>query len=141
MKSSASAEQDPFGVDPFTAEGDPVFARLKDPEAGDLPCAAVETDFLGRVVLMNRQAKELLGVSGAAMGREFFSDLCPWANSPLFLGRFVQGIKRSRLNETFPFVLKVGRELRFVTVRLLHMGEEPRVWILLREQPVQKHSV
>ncbi len=141
MKSGASTQEDLSGVDPFIAEANPAFARLKDPEAGDLPCAAVETDFLGRVVLMNRQAKELLGVSGAAIGREFFSDLCPWANSPLFLGRFVQGIKKGLLNETFPFVLKVGRELRFVTVRLLQMGEEPRVWILLREQPVHKNSV
>ena len=118
--------------DPFAKSFGASLAGLACGTEEKIPCGAIESDFLGRITRMNSQAKSMLGLSGAAVGREFFSDLCPWAHSPLFLGRFVQGVRKGSFDETFPFVLKVGRELRLVSVRLLLAENSSRVWILLR---------
>jgi len=112
------------------AEIDLQLAAISQVDCDVLPYAALETDAQGRVLLINGKARQLLGLQGSAVGRAFFTDICAWANNPLFLGRFVAGVRRAKMDETFSFVLKVGAQLVLTTVRLFLEPSSQRYWIL-----------
>ena len=95
---------------PFRDERSPADARDD---------AVFEVDADGTVLGADEAAGRLFGRSGEDLvGLGFFRDVAPAANLPAFRGRFLDGVRRGDLDESFQFVLGLDPEPVRLAVRL-----------------------
>ena len=79
--------------------------QLDKPGVDALPFCVFKVDAGGRLVWCNTAARAICGMPQSDLSTgNFFSDVLPAARQPAFFGRFRDGIRRGRLDETFPFV-------------------------------------
>lgn len=113
---------------------DPIDFSLLDSEgleALDLGIVQVGAD--GTVGFANQAACRMFGLSGQDfLRRDFFRDIAPSANMPAFYGRVLEGVRRGRLDESFPFVFGFDPEPIRVQVQIASDREPDRYWIALR---------
>lgn len=118
--SSTVAGGDAFDPDALTPD-----------ERDRLDLGLVGLDAAGTIVSSNAAAGTLLSLPGAAvLGRNYFREVVPSTNVPGFFGRFLAGIRRGSLDESFEFVFgRVPQPLR-ARVRM-HRGRS-HYWLALR---------
>ena len=117
---------------------------LTDPDSGDTDLDALGPDELDRldvgvigldragvVVVYNDAASSLSGLSASAViGHHYFRVVAPATNLPSFHGRFLAGLRRNHLDESFEFVFgRIPQPLR-AQIRM-RQGRE-HVWLTIR---------
>lgn len=103
------------------------------PEALDrLDQGVIALDAAGRVMSFSEGAASLSGFSASAVvGRHYFRDVVPSTNVPSFHGRFLSGLRRGRLNETFEFVFgRMPQPLR-ARIHLRASATPGRYWLVI----------
>jgi len=88
----------------------------------------------GIVQFYNRYESNLSGVDPEeAVGTNFFTELAPCSNNPLFLGRFKEGIDEGALDEHFTYTFTYKMRPTLVDVRL-YRDEAGNNWVLIQKR-------
>ena len=92
----------------------------------------IALDSEGRIVSYNEAASGLSGLSSdAVLGRSYFRDVAPSTNVPGFHGRFLSGVRRGDLDESFEFVFgRVPVPLR-ARISLRQAAQAGRWWLVI----------
>lgn len=90
--------------------------------------ATIDVDRTGSIVAASGALQTLLGgQDGQLIGRDLFRDVAPAMNTPVVFGRFLEGIRAGKLDESFSFVL--GRETGAVRLDIrFHDGPAPGLY-------------
>jgi photoactive yellow protein len=103
-------------------------------ELNEAPFGIIQLDDAGVVQFYNRYESNLSGVAPEeAAGTNFFTELAPCSNNPLFLGRFKEGIKEGKLDEYFTYTFTYKMRPTLVDVRL-YRDEAGNNWIMIQKR-------
>ena len=131
---------DTFVADPPTASAGPtataehtsfvpaeVLAQagtMNKAQADLCPFGCVQVDDAGRVLVHNRYLSEMSGTSAkAAAGRNYFTQVNPCVNNPMFFGAFKRGVAADHLDEQFEYLFTY--QMRPTMVRCHLVRDEP----------------
>ncbi|MDR7036325.1 photoactive yellow protein [Methylobacterium sp. BE186] len=96
----------------------------------DLDIGVIGLDRSGVIVAYNDAASAFSGLSASAViGHHYFREVAPATNLPSFHGRFLSGIRRGRLDESFEFVF--GRVPQPLRVRVEMRQGRDHYWMTL----------
>jgi len=108
--------------------------HLTKDELNEAPFGIIKIDDAGTVQFYNRYESSLSGIDpGEATGTNFFTELAPCSNNPLFLGRFKEGVEKGELDEYFTYTFTYKMRPTLVDVRL-YRDEAGNNWILIQKR-------
>jgi photoactive yellow protein len=117
-----------FHLEKVLAEVD----RISEAELDRLPVGMIQLDRAGKVLKFNKTEGELAGKDPkAALGRHFFDDVAPCTKVREFHGRFVDGVARRELNETFAYTFGAPVKKIDVVITLFYSKTTDTVWVLV----------
>ncbi|GEM_PF-251151 len=103
-------------------------------ERNNAPFGIIRIDDTGVVQFYNRYESNLSGVDPEdAVGTNFFTELAPCSNNPLFLGRFKDGVEDGDLDEHFTYTFTYKMRPTLVDVRL-YRDQAGNNWILIQKR-------
>ena len=103
-------------------------------ELNKAPFGIIKIDDEGTVQFYNRYESNLSGVDPEeALGTNFFTELAPCSNNPLFLGRFKDGVQEGELDEYFTYTFTYKMRPTLVDVRL-YRDQAGNNWILIQKR-------
>ncbi len=107
---------------------------MNKPQADLCGFGCVRVDDAGRVLVFNRYLSELSGVSAKSTdGKNYFTQVNPCANNPLFYGAFKRGVADGVLDEQFEYLFT--HQMRPTTVRV-HLYRDPASqanWVFVKK--------
>ena len=103
-------------------------------ELNEAPFGIIQLDDAGVVQFYNRYESNLSGVDPEdAVGTNFFTELAPCSNNPLFLGRFKDGVCEGGLDEYFTYTFTYKMRPTLVDVHL-YRDEAGNNWIMIQKR-------
>ncbi|MEF8816696.1 MAG: PAS domain-containing protein [Salinibacter sp.] len=118
-------------------DDDGVGEELRHADEGELdaaPFGIIQIDDAGVVQFYNRYESNLSGVDPEdAVGTNFFTELAPCSNNPLFLGRFKDGVREGELDEYFTYTFTYKMRPTLVDVHL-YRDTAGNNWILIQKR-------
>jgi photoactive yellow protein len=112
----------------------PILDTLTPEQLDGLPYGMIQLDRDGRILRYNRAEGELTGRSAAEqLGKHFFDEVAPCTKVREFHGRFVEGMKRKRLDTTFQFTFALARGPRAVNIRMYYSTRTDTVWVMVAD--------
>lgn len=97
-----------------------------------LPCGLIKLDLTGKILTYNRAESELSGLRpGHVEGKNFFTEVAPCTKVKEFHGRFLDGVARGELNETFDFLFRFAHGDRHVAITLNYSPAIGAVFIVV----------
>lgn len=111
--------------------------ELNPAELDALPFGMIQLDPTGRILKFNKTEAELARINRQRqLGKNFFEEVAPCTKVKEFYGRFIEGIARKELNETFGFVFKFAHGPRNVAITLFYAQATQSVWVLVSQAEV-----
>ncbi|WP_263818246.1 PAS domain-containing protein [Salinibacter sp.] len=108
--------------------------HVDEDELNAAPFGIIQIDDAGVVQFYNRYESNLSGIDPAdAVGANFFTELAPCSNNPLFFGRFKDGVREGGLDEYFTYTFTYQMRPTLVDVRL-YRDEAENNWILIQKR-------
>jgi photoactive yellow protein len=108
---------------------------LSSAELDALPFGAIQLDANGTILQFNEYEANLSNRRAPdTLGRNFFTDVAPCTNVREFHGRFLDGIARGELNETFDYHFAFQQAPRNVRVTLFFSEPTRTVWVFVQER-------
>ena len=108
---------------------------LTSVELDGLPFGAIQLDREGTILQFNEYEASLSNRRAPdTVGRNFFRDVAPCTNVREFYGRFVEGILRGALEESFDYLFAFEPRPRNVRVTLYYSGPTATVWVFVQER-------
>ena len=108
---------------------------LSDPELNALPFGMIQLDPSGRILKFNQTEADLARIRRERqLGKNFFDDVAPCTKVKEFHGRFLEGVRRKKLYETFGYVFKFAHGWRNVAITLMYSDRTDSVWVLVSQQ-------
>ena len=134
------APPDASTADPEGVVAPEVLAQLDGLSASELDAldaGAFRVDNSGRVQSANEAALQWPGLdaatSEAVLGTNFFFDLAPGTNNPLFRGRFDEAVETGEIDVCFPYTyVSPEAPLTPLIVHLYRSAADHPTWILFR---------
>jgi photoactive yellow protein len=103
-------------------------------ELNRAPFGIIQIDDEGVVQFYNRYESNLSGVDPEeALETNFFTELAPCSNNPLFLGRFKDGVRKEEMDEYFTYTFTYKMRPTLVDVHL-YRDEAGNNWILIEKR-------
>jgi len=135
------ASPDPEEADTPTTDlafdDDGVGEELRHADEDELhaaPFGIIKIDDAGIVQFYNRYESNLSGFDPQeAVGTNFFTELAPCSNNPLFLGRFKDGVRENELDEYFTYTFTYKMRPTLVDVHL-YRDDAGNNWILIQKR-------
>ena len=108
--------------------------HASEDERNRAPFGIIKLDDAGTVQFYNRYESNLSGIDPEeAVGTNFFTELAPCSNNPLFLGRFKEGVDQGELDEYFTYTFTYKMRPTLVDVRL-YRDEAGKNWIMIQKR-------
>jgi len=108
---------------------------LTSAELDALPVGAIQLDREGTILQFNEYEANLSNRRAPdTVGRNFFRDVAPCTNVREFYGRFVEGVRRGALEESFDYLFAFEPRPRNVRVTLYYSGPTATVWVFVQER-------
>ncbi|PSQ87511.1 MAG: phosphonate transporter [Bacteroidetes bacterium QH_2_63_10] len=108
--------------------------HVSEEERNKAPFGIIKIDDAGTVQFYNRYESNLSGIDpDEAVGTNFFTELAPCSNNPLFLGRFKEGVDKGTLDEYFTYTFTYKMRPTLVDVRL-YRDEAGNNWIMIQKR-------
>ncbi len=102
-----------------------------------LPFGLIQLDRNGRILKFNQTEAQLARINrDRQLGRSFFDDVAPCTKVREFHGRFLEGLAKRSLYETFGFVFKFDHGWRNVAITLFYSEKTDSVWVLISQTSV-----
>ena len=110
-----------------------VMAALSPAEVDSLAFGAIQLDATGKILIFNQTESNITGRQRAnVIGRNFFDEIAPCCNTPLFRGTFDAGVKAGSLNAifdyTFDYVMKPTR----VKIHMKNAVANNTYWVFVK---------
>lgn len=116
---------------------DQVLQRLDQMDAAaldELPLGMIQLDSSGKILKFNKAEAELARINRQRqIGKNFFEDVAPCTKVKEFHGRFLEGVAKKSLYETFGFVFKFAHGPRNVAITLFYAQATDSVWVLVSQ--------
>jgi photoactive yellow protein len=107
---------------------------LNSAELDELPFGMIQLDATGKILKFNKTEADLARINQQRqLGRNFFDTVAPCTKVREFYGRFVDGLARKELYETFGFVFKFAHGPRSVAITLFYSQATQSVWVLVSQ--------
>lgn len=108
--------------------------QMQSAELDSLPLGMIQLDATGKILKFNKAEAELARLNRRRqIGKNFFEDVAPCTKVKEFHGRFVEGVAKKALYETFGFVFKFAHGPRNVAITLFYAKATDSVWVLVSE--------
>ncbi len=108
--------------------------QLNPQEIDALPHGLIQLDRAGKILKFNKTEASLARINqGRQLGRNFFEDVAPCTKVKEFQGRFLDGVRRQELYETFGFVFNFAHGPRRVAITLFYSQGTDSVWVLVSQ--------
>jgi photoactive yellow protein len=108
--------------------------HASEDELNRAPFGIIKIDDAGTVQFYNRYESNLSGINPEeAVGTNFFTELAPCSNNPLFLGRFKNGVREGDLDEYFTYTFTYKMRPTLVDVRL-YRDQAGNNWIMIQKR-------
>jgi photoactive yellow protein len=105
---------------------------LDEAQLDALPFGLIRLDRTGKVLSYNRTEAELAQMNRRRpLGLNFFDDVAPCTRVKAFQGRFLAGVERGELNETFGFRFEFAHGSRYVAITLYSSRTDDSVWVIV----------
>ncbi len=105
---------------------------LSDSALDTLPYGMIQLDREGNVLRYNQREAVIANVDQKKqLGRSFFNEVAPCTKVKEFYGRFVEGLEKRKLYETFTFIFKFKEAPKNVTITLMYSEKTDSVWVLV----------
>ncbi len=102
-------------------------------ELDALPQGAVQLDRDGKILQYNATEARLAKMTKASVvGKNFFTEVAPCTDVKEFCGRFLEGVRRKELHETFRYHFSFKVDPVDVSVTLFYSGRTDTVWVFIR---------
>lgn len=111
----------------------PFLGGLTEEDLDSLPYGVIQLDQDGYVLSANGAECRASGWTESPVGRHYFRDLAPSANTPEFRGRLNYGVSRERLDETFEYTFYSGLTPRRALVRLYLSPQTHTPWVFIAQ--------
>ena len=107
---------------------------MNKPQADLCPFGCVQVDDAGRVLTYNRYLSEMSGVSAKqAAGKNYFTQVNPCTNNPMFYGAFKRGVAAGQMDEHFAYLFTHQMRPTPVKVHLVRDGLTKANWIFVKK--------
>ena len=107
---------------------------MNKPQADLCGFGCVKVDDAGRVLVFNRYLSELSGVSAkGSEGKNYFTQVNPCTNNPMFYGAFKRGVAADHLDEQFEYVFTYQMRPTTVRVHLVRDDVAKANWIFVKK--------
>jgi photoactive yellow protein len=107
---------------------------MKPKELDGLPQGAIQLDISGKILQYNLYEQHLANVKlEKAVGRNFFTELAPCTDVKEFHGRFIEGVKKKNLHETFRYHFSFPTNPTDVSITLHYSATTNTVWVFVRK--------
>lgn len=108
--------------------------QMPSAELDALPFGLIQLDPTGKILKFNKTEAELARINRQRqIGKNFFEDVAPCTRVKEFHGRFVEGVAKQDLYETFGFVFKFAHGDRNVAITLFYAKQTQTVWVLVSQ--------
>lgn len=129
---------EPIAVEPAPREKiEEVLRRVDEMNSAELdalPFGMIQLDATGKILKFNKTEAELARINRQRqLGKNFFEDVAPCTRVKEFYGRFLEGLARKELYETFGFVFKFAHGPRNVAITLFYAQATQSVWVLVSQ--------
>ena len=120
----------PFGKDDIAN----VVARMDKGALDTLPFGAVLIDRRGTIVKYNRMEQQISGRTdpNRVIGKNWFRDVAPCTRSREFYGKFVEGVKRGRLDTLFDYTFDYKMTKQAVRIHMKSAKDPNYFWIFVK---------
>ena len=106
-------------------------------ELDGLPQGAIQLDPSGTILKYNASEERLANLKREnVVGRNFFSEIAPCTDVKEFHGRFIQGVRKKKLHQTFRFHFPFRRNPTDVLIILHYSIRTNTVWVVVVAQKV-----
>lgn len=110
-----------------------VLAKLSAKEVDQLAFGAVQLDAKGAILQYNAAEARITGrASKDVIGKNFFRDVAPCTNSPLFKGVFDAGVRKGDLNTMFEYVFDYNMAPTKVKIHMKKAIGDDSYWIFVK---------
>lgn len=108
--------------------------QMNSDELDELPFGMIQLDPTGKILKFNKTEAELARLNRRRqLGKNFFEEVAPCTKVKEFHGRFLEGVARKELYETFGFVFKFAHGPRNVAITLFYAQATQSVWVLVSQ--------
>lgn len=109
----------------------PFLDRLSHEELDAIPYGVIQLDASGVVRSYNSTEAASGGGMPRPLGRHYFREVCPSANTPELFDRFAQAIDDHKLDDTFQYTFSSGPVPRRVLLRMYYSVRTRSVWMFI----------
>lgn len=110
-----------------------VLGQLSNVEIDRLAFGAVQLDAGGKILTYNAAEAGITGRSAASViGKNFFRDVAPCTNSPVFKGVFDEGVRTGNLNSMFEYVFDYNMAPTKVKIHMKKAISGDTYWIFVK---------
>lgn len=104
-------------------------------ELDQLPFGMIELDTSGRILRFNKTEADLARIEQKRqLGRNFFEEVAPCTKVKDFHGRFLEGVRKQELYETFGFQFAFTHGRRDVGITLFYARKTASIWVLVSQR-------
>lgn len=108
---------------------------LRPEELDSLPFGMIELDASGKILRFNKTEGQLARLDPARqVGKSFFDEVAPCTKVKEFHGRFLEGVRRQDLYETFGFTFRFPHGTRDVAITLFYAQKTRSIWVLVSQK-------
>jgi photoactive yellow protein len=102
-------------------------------ELDQLPRGAMQLDTSGKILQYNLFEQRMANIRKKyAMGRNFFTEVAPCTDVKEFHGRFIEGVSKKSLHETFRYHFPFSKNPVDVSITLHYSAISNTVWVFVR---------
>lgn len=103
-------------------------------ELNDLPLGVIHLDENGRILDYNAYEAGISKLErDSVVGKNFFAQIAPCTSVPEFLGKFFDGMKSGKLNESFTFEFPFLHGARNVAIQMIGDPASKTAWIFVAD--------
>ncbi len=108
-------------------------ARLSPSDIDSLPFGTIQLDHAGKILQFNVMEGRITGRDPRTMvGKNFFTDVAPCANTPTFKGAFDKGVKAGNLNVMFDYTFDYVMTPTRVKVHMKKAVAGDGYWVFIK---------
>lgn len=112
---------------------DNTLAQLDDAQLDQLAFGAIQLDARGRVLQYNAAEADITGRDPQEMiGKDFFQEVAPCANTEAFYGKFKEGVESGDLNVMFEYTFDYRMTPTRVKVHMKRALSGDTYWIFVK---------
>jgi photoactive yellow protein len=107
---------------------------MSSKELDALPLGTIQLDRDGEILQYNASEEKLAHTTKAkVIGKNFFTEVAPCTDVQAFRGRFLEGVRKKDLHETFRYHFSFKINPVDVSVTLYYSGRTDTVWVFVRK--------